>query len=437
MRSAMEKVRSWTRAALIIGCLLLGTTGAAGAMDDQALARMEQLIKQQQAQIEAQAKAIEKLQQQLEALGQNAAREAAAAAKAEVAKATAAPTGVVKPQEGDKVAVKLYGQVNRAVLAVDDGNKTDHYFVDNDNAASRIGILAESKLNEDVTFGTRMEFEYQSNASNLVSQDNKDPDANSFDDRWIDAQITSKRFGKFSIGKGGTASDGTSEIDLSGTAVAGYSSIVDTAGGIFFYDERTNRRSTTSINNVFSSFDDLSRRNRFRYDSPKWMGFGLSGSVLSDGGDVALNYAANWGKDFKVAAAVAYIDPQAATTAIDHVYNGSASILHSSGLNLTVAAGMKDPADTARDNPSFYYGKLGYIAKWFTLGETRFSVDYHYTADLARNGDEARSAGAQVVQDFANWGSEYYMGYRWHELDRDNTDYDDINTLLTGVRLKF
>jgi hypothetical protein len=90
---------------------------------------------------------------------------------------------------------------------------------------------------------------------------------------------------------------------------------------------------------VFNDFDGLSRRNRVRYDSPAFWGFQLSGSLLSDGGDVALRYAAKWGEDWKFAAAAAYADPQATSDTVDNQYNGSASILHSSGLNLTVAGG--------------------------------------------------------------------------------------------------
>jgi predicted porin len=317
--------------------------------------------------------------------------------------------------------------------------------VDNDNSSSRIGLIGESKVNDDITIGTRMEFEYQSNPSNLVNQDDKNPDGTSFDDRWIDAQFTSKRFGKLYLGKGSTASDGTSEVDMSGTDVVGYSSIGDMAGGILFYDDNTNTRSATNIGSVFSNFDGLSRRNRIRYDSPEFWGFTLSGSLPSDGGDVALRYAAKWGEDWKFAAAVAYADPQATSDTVDSQYNGSASILHSSGINLTVAGGYQDlesgllnPNGTSRDDdPTFYYAKLGYRAKWFEIGETRFSVDYEYVEDLAQDGDEAKTVGFQFVQDMPEWGTEYYLGYRWHELDRDTADFEDINALMTGVRVKF
>jgi len=448
----------WIRTCVILTCtacfILLGMAGTAGAVDEKMLERMEQIIKQQQAQIEAQAKALEKLQQQVEALSEKAVQEATEAAKAEVAKASV-PPDVLRTKGGDKVSVELYGQVNRAFLAADDGDSSDYYFVDNDNSSSRIGLIGEAKVNDDITIGTRMEFEYQSNPSNLVNQDDKNPDdgdGTGFDERWVDAQFTSKRFGKLYLGKGSTASDGTSEVDLSGTAVVGYSSIGDMAGGILFYDDNANARSTTDIGDVFSDFDGLSRRNRIRYDSPEFWGFTLAASALSDGGDVALKYAAKWGEDWKFAAAVAYADPQAISDTLAHQYNGSASVLHSSGLNFTVAGGYRDlesgllhPDGSNRDDdPTFYYAKVGYRAKWFEVGETRFSVDYQYAEDVAQDGDEAKTVGFQFVQDFPEWGSEYYLGYRWHELDRDidhttglATDYDDINALMTGVRVKF
>jgi len=444
MVSRKRRMASRAAACLLAAALVLGLAGTAGAADEQTLERMEQLIKQQQAQIEAQAKALEKLQKQVEALSQKAVDEATAAARAEVAK-TPYPKNVLRNQGGDKVSVQLYGQVDRAFLAADDGNSSDYYFVDNDNSSSRFGLLGEAKVNDDLTIGTRMEFEYQSNPSNVVNQDDKNPDGSSFDDRWVDAQLTSKRFGKLYLGKGSTASDGTSEMDLSGTSVVGYASVEDMAGGILCYNDDTDALSTTTVGSVFSDFDGLSRQNRVRYDSPDFWGFQLSGSLLSDGGDVALRYAAKWGENWKFAAAAAYADPQAISDTVAAQYNGSASILHSSGLNLTVSGGFQDldsgalnPDGTSRDDdPTFYYAKLGYRAKWFQVGETRFSVDYARNDDVAQDGDEAKSVGFQAVQEFPEWGSEYYIGYRMYDLDRKQADFKDINALMTGVRVKF
>ena len=449
---SMQKMRPWVAASIVFSCLVLGLAGVAGAADEKMLERMEQLIKQQQAQIEAQqaqneaqAKALEKLQQQVDALSENIVKEATDAAKAEVAKASVPPSDAVRAKGGDKVAVQLYGQVNRAFMVADDGDSSDIYFVDNTNSSSRFGFLGDAKVSDDMTIGAKMEFEYKSNPSDQVNQDDKNPGGSSFNDRWIDAQFRSKRFGKLYLGKGSTASDGTSEVDLSGTDVVGYSSIADMAGGILFYDDNTHARSTTNVGNAFNNFDGLSRRNRVRYDSPEFWGFTAGGSVLSDGGDVALKYAAKWGEDWKFAAAAAYANPAATDETTDNQYNGSASILHSSGVNLTFAGGYRDLASglfnsdgsERNDDPTFFYGKLGYRTTWFEIGETRFSVDYNYTKNIAQDSDEGNTVGFQVVQDLPNWGSEYYLGYRWHSLDRDSTDYKDINAVMTGMRVKF
>ena len=451
----MQRFRSngfWRRAAwglMAVGILLMAAP--AMAMDEAMLKRMEELIQKQQAQIEAQARAIEKLQQQVGTLSDDAVREATEAARAEVAKTGAVPPDVVRNKNGDKVAVQIYGHANRAFLVAGDGSNTDYYFVDNDNSSSRMGTIATARVTDDISFGGHFEFEYQSNASNQVNQNNKNPgdagDGNGFDERVVEATVTSKRFGKLYLGKGYTASDGTSEVDLSGTSVVTYSSIQDMAGGIRFYDEDTNTLSTTTVGNAFDNLDGLSRRNRLRYDSPNFWGFSLQGGILSDGGDVALKYAAKWGENWKFAAAASYANPQAQRNEIDDQVSGSASILHSSGLNLTMAGGYADlrhdlvnPDGSDRDDdPTFYFAKLGYRANLFKFGETRFSVDYSRHDDRDQDRDEATAIGGAVVQDLSKWGMEYYLGYRWHELDRGegSTDFDDVNAMMTGVRVKF
>jgi hypothetical protein len=329
--------------------------------------------------------------------------------------------------------------VDKAFLASDDGNTQDHYFVDNSNSSTRFGFLGEGKVSDDLTVGTRMEWEYADNPSSAVNQDDKSV-SGSLNSRWLDAQITSKGFGKLYLGKGDTASNTTSEVDLSGTDVVGYASVADMAGGLLFYDKDTDALSGTSIGSVFNDFDGLSRQTRLRYDTPAFGGFTLAGSLDDEGAkDAALKYAAKWGEDFTFAAALAYADPQKTYDTIKNQYNGSASLLHSSGVSLTVAGGLREFDDGKRHDATFMYGKLGYRHPFFDFGETRFSLDYAVNEKVAQNGDEAESVGFQMVQDIPDWGSEYYIGYRWHRLDRDqgNVDFDDISALMTGVRVKF
>jgi len=387
--------------------------GSASAIDEEMIKRMEKIIQQQQAQIEAQSRAIEELQQQVQELGDIQKQQAVTAASA--GQAAAAPQAVVS-SGGDKVAVKLYGQVNRAFLSSDDGNSSDYYFVDNDNSSSRIGLLGAVKVNDDATVGTRMEFEYQSNPSNEVNQNDKNNvGGDSFDDRHIDAYVKSQKFGKLSIGKGDTASNSTSEVDLSGTSVVGYSSVSDMAGGILYYDNNTDSLSAIDVGDVFSNFDGLSRDDRIRYDSPAFSGFMASASAVSgDGGDLALRYSAKF-DNFKFATAVAWANPnnEGSLEDVDNQYSGSASVLHSSGLNLTLAGAQRDYDLSGRDDPTFFYVKLGFRKHFFSLGESRFSIDYATNDDVDQNEDEAES------------------------LDRSGTDFNDIDALMSGVRVKF
>jgi hypothetical protein len=387
---------------------------------------------QQQEQIEAQAKAIEALKRQVEALS-----EAQKKAATRPAVAAVQPGPVVK-SGNDKVSVKLYGQVNRGALYADDGDKGRWYFVDNDNSSTRVGLIGSANPTADVSLGTRFEVEFQSNSSNEVSQlDDNGVGDNNFKQRHFDIFLDSERFGKLSLGQGSTASNSTAEVDLSGTDVVGYSSIADMAGGIYFYDKTLNSLSSTQIKNVFDNMDGLGRDDRLRYDSPNFHGLAASASVISGNAvDLALRYSAEIGET-KVAAAAAYSDPAGNSNTIDSTVDGSVSFLHGSGFSGTLAVGSQDKKVSGEDDGSFFYAKLGYRHGFFSIGETALAMDYAINEDIAQNGDEADSIGLLAVQYIDNWATEYYLGFRYHNLDRNNTDYDSISAVLTGFRVKF
>ena len=414
----------------LVFCFL--TVFSAYGADKETLDRLEKIIKQQQAQIEAQQKALEQLQGEVQALkGQTAMAPAAAP----VAAATDSPV-TVKPGN-PKANLKLYGQVNKAVLFSDDGNNSNTYLVDNDNSSTRIGVLGSISPNDNVEVGTRLEFEYQTNPSNLVSQEDERIGDTDFEKRHLDLWVDTNAFGKFSLGWGSTASDGTSEMDLSGTGVIGYSSIADMAGGQLFYNTNTNSLSDTPINAVYSNMDGLGRDERIRYDSPSFGGFIGSASYISDGGgDVAVRYNAQIDA-FKLAASVAYSNPGSTSDSIDDQLNGSVSVLHDSGFNGTFAMGTRDQKGAGVNDAGFFYTKFGYRGRWCPLGVTSLSADYGRYSDFDVNGDDADTFGLQMVQDLEEWGTEAYIGYRFHTLDRDSQDYDDINAVMTGMRVKF
>lgn len=421
----------------IVAILAVTTLGSQPVLA-QTAEELRALIEAQQQQMEEQARQLEEMRQRLEELAAaeaetRATAEAAASQAAELADEDLVSSGT------SRIELAISGQINRAINVGADGNRTKVYNVDNDNSSSRLRFVGTGRPNETVTVGTVLEVELESNSSNDVSQvddfgrDGEDTGTVSFKDRKVEAFIEEKSLGRITIGQGSTASDGSSEVDLSGTTVIGYSKISDLAGGLLFYDDDAGAYADTSINDAFDNFDGLSRRDRIRYDTPKIAGFTLAADLISD---QRWSTALRWGGDFggvKAAAAIAYSDPGGDS---DFIVNGSASAVHTpSGLSLTVAAGTED--NEGRDDGTTLYGKLGWEADLLTIGSTAFSIDYNRIEDIDDEGDEGDSVGILAVQNLSDWGVELFAGYRWHSLDRDGADFDDIHVVTGGSRVKF
>ncbi len=428
-----------------------GWGGAAWGAGEAELQQLMETIRKQQEQIEAQSKALEKLRQKVETLSRETRETRETAEKAATPEK---PGGLEKvvTSAGDKVKVDVYGQVNRAVLYSDDGNRDEWYLVDNDNSSTRLGLNAKAGASDDLTAGGRVEVEFQSNDSNLVNQfDKSGVGDNNFRKRWLDFSLESKRFGSLFVGHGDTASNNTSETDLSGTGVVGYSSIADMAGGQIFYNDHTRSydltggdpSTGTTVGDVFDNLDGLSRNDRVRYDTPRFYGFsGAVSAVADDAYDASLWYSGQWA-GVKLAAAASYVKPNDLKPATDDQSSGSISALHPSGLNLTLSGGVRsfrvESGSPGRDDAAFWYTKLGYRKGFFDIGETRFSAEYGEYDDMAQNDDEATVYGLQAVQVIDRWGTEYYLGYRLHELERDaaEVDFEKIDSVMTGFRIKF
>jgi len=361
----------------------------------------------------------------------------------------------------DKVSVSLYGQVNRAVSWVNDGEESYLNHVDNDNSSTRFGFKAKAKGSDTLTVGANMEWEYQQNPSNRISQGSGNT---SIDDglakRQLEVYLDFASIGTFTLGHGSTASDGTSEVDLSGTTVAGYALITCWAESFKFFDKNTNALSTTTVGGVMTDLDGNSRKDRFRYDSPKFSGFQISASTFEvdtvDNGativnkhdpayDIVLRYSGQLGDAVKLAGAIAFSDYPTtdAANAADNLVNGSLSVLFN-GISVTVAAGQRKLSNVAAansDTATFYYGKLGYMADFSSVGTTAFAIDYGKYDEFSRiKDDEASTYAFYVVQNLKNWGTELYTGYRIYQLDDrpgTNEDFDDIGAFFLGMRVKF
>jgi predicted porin len=358
------------------------------------------------------------------------------AAKPEVASTKAPPPveKVVTTGGGERVKLSISGWVNRAVNIVDDGKDTDAYFVDNDNAESRVKFAGTAKVTDDLTLGSVIELTIAPNKASDVNQEDQET-GDIFEQRITEATLDSKRFGKLSLGKGFSAAYGSASRDLSRTEVISYVTVADTAGGMLFREKDDDTLTNLPINVAFQSFDGLNRVNRMRYDTPTYHGFRLSAAAVSDQRYDAALWWGGQGYGFKAIGAVGLADPNKDDT--DLQYDGSFSLLHEdTGLNLTLSGGMLD-RDTQSDAGNLY-GKLGWLTRLFSFGETAFEVDYTRTQNQPTENDDGYSAGAAAVQFFEEYGTDIYLLYRLYSLDRDvEPEVHDIGVVSIGARVKF
>ena len=382
-------------------------------------------IEAQQNQLDAQSQLLQQLQAQIESL-----------AKAEATTTAKAPVeNVITSGGGERAKLSLSGFVNRMVNIVDDGENTDAYFVDNDNAESRINLVGTVTATDDLTLGSRIELTIAPNKSGVVNQENQGDNNDVFDQRWAEVSIDSKRFGKLSLGKGDTASMNTAASDLSRTAVIAYATITDTAGGMLFRQEDDGTLTDLTILDAFVNFDGLNRRNRLRYDTPTFHGFTFGATAIAD---ERYDGSVRWGGQgygFKAAASAAVANTNQDDA--DYQYDGSLSILHEdTGLNLTLSGGTLE-RDFQRD-PYNFYAKVGWLKRFFSWGVTAFGVEYTRSMYLPTDGDDGYSIGAAVVQPFDAFGTEIYALYRYYTVDRDDEpEVQDINMVSVGARVKF
>ena len=431
------KAFSFIISVVLLLAVQLFSAGAVAAeeksVDAKTIERLERLIKEQQRQLES-------LQQQLNELkktateAQTEAKEAKSVAEEVKTTAQAPLEKVVTSGGGERVKLAISGQVNRAVNIVSDGKSTDAYFVDNDNSESRVRFDGTTRATDDLTIGSTIELSIAPNKASEVDQNDQETN-NVFDERIVEATLDSKRFGKLSLGKGHTASYGSASVDLSGTTVISYATIADTAGGMLFRQTSDDSLTNVRILDAFNSFDGLSRKNRLRYDTPAFHGFRLAGSLISDDRyDAALRWGGQ-GYGFKAAGAAGFAYPNQDST--DFQYDGSFSLLHEdSGLNLTLSAGWLE-RDNQGDAQNLY-GKLGWLTRFFSFGETAFGVDYTQSLNLPTGRDKGYSIGAAAVQQFEEYGTEVFLLYRLHSLDRDAApSVHDIHVGSIGARVKF
>jgi hypothetical protein len=406
-------------------------------IDPQILMQMQETIRQQQEQLKKQAETLQELQKQINALQKLQSNNQTDVATGVVAVKTVKSAAPLSVSSGnDRVYLAISGQINRAMNITNDGKSTKIYHVDNDASNSRVRFVGSAKINNDLGVGTRLEVSIAPDESSLVSQNNQAP-GNYFNQRWAEISLTSKRYGKLSIGKGDTASNCTAESDLSKTDLIQYSGVADISSGMFFREKNgTGNLTAVKVSDAFNSGDGLSRQSRLRYDTPSFYGFSLAGSLVTNqSSDIALTWGGE-GYGFKGTGAFALSNPKLPASSL--LYDGSFALLNTAtGLNLVISGALLEKM-TQKDRTNLY-AKLGWLANLTSFGYTALGIDYTRTENAAASGDRATSVGAAVVQAFEKYATELYLQYRIYSLERatGNQPVANMNVGTFGARVKF
>lgn len=364
---------------------------------------------------------------------------------------------------------KVSGQVDRAIIAADNGDESSVGFVDNSGSNTRFRFTGEQAMDNGWTLGFIQEDGISRNTSSSwdIRSGNTNDHGDSFDIRWADIYVKTP-WGQLSLGQGDGAANATSEVDLSGTTyLGGGVDVVDYLGGISLVDDDGNR--LARLGQAYSHFDALSRVNRLRYDTPS---FGpLSAAVSADEGE-AYEGALFWASDApmgKFAAQAGYADSgnrgagyyctpniNAGESDDDECfenggitpnyyndrdefdsYSASASYLMDSGFSVTGSWSRRN-YDGSSEDPVNYFAQVGY-----QTGPHHVAVSWGRTKDLLNDGSKADAYGASYVFDWTNAVQVFASYHLVKAKDLDNlygdgdVDADDVNALFMGARVKF
>jgi hypothetical protein len=350
---------------------------------------------------------------------------------------------VTKSKKTMKLVVN--GHVNRAIVVSDNGTESGFTHVTSNFSRTRVRWIGTGKISDDLSVKTNIELGNQSSigtAQTLTTDGDSGirGEGGALDERHIEFQVSSKSLGKIYMGQGISGSESTSESDLSGTGLVSLNGNAALIGGGETFQVNGASAGFGTVSQVNTNLDGLGRRDRIRYDTPKFGGFQVTGSWGNeDAHDIALRYGGSMG-GVKVKGAIGY----ASSESIDgrETISGSLSVLMPMGISLTVGASERDNDrfGGATAETEWRYAKIGYKFKGMGSGQTRLFADISQNESTRVTTDEAEYWGIGLVQVVEPLGAELYAVYHNFSYDRGvaGTDNpDDIDRLAVGARFKF
>jgi len=342
---------------------------------------------------------------------------------------------------GNKNKLQVSGQVVRALYHVDDGPNSHLFNSTGNTANTRVRWVASGTLNENVTAGALIEFDVQTSNTGgsfaATTGDNTDADKTNWSIRHQYIWVNHKQFGKVSLGQTDAAANGYTEFSLAGVGGISTPSNVWTGGGTVFRIDNTGVSTGVTPGNVLSNLDFTSRDDVIRYDTPSFMGFGLSASHSGAGiGEIGGKYTGKIGA-VNLIAAIGYSE-LSSTSVNDYNLAGSIAARHDSGLNASFHIGEVASDTAGRKHANFWAASGGYQAKVFKTGGTNMRAVYNKSRHINVNGSEADSWGIDVQQSFDAIGASLTLVYRNYDYENNRIGHTAIDSIdVIGLQAAF
>jgi predicted porin len=234
-----------------------------------------------------------------------------------------------------KVSLEISGQVDRGLMAWNDGKQSDVYIVDNYQSSTRMRMKGTGAMAPGWKAGFYIEYEFIDSGSNIVTQTDSVglglnggvnasglPISSALRLRQENAFLDSEKFGRVTIGLQSPAAKdivftnlgGSIGLDPENSFMASFflrdnsmrpNANIGTTSAPSPVGAQIPNSSRLQAKNFFNAMDST-RIEAIRYDTPSIFGFILSTSFgQNDFWDVALRYQKEW-SSFRIAAGVGY-----------------------------------------------------------------------------------------------------------------------------------
>ena len=391
-----------------------------------------------------------------------------------------------------KVSLTVTGWVNEALFFWDDGVESNVYVGTNSLEQTRVQFKGEAKIAPDWAAGYRLELGLNPNALSGVSQTADDATGNPVIVRQSNWYISSKTYGRVTLGLTGTATYHLLD-DADITQTRNFSDYE--AAGVAFPNFFLRSNGASLGNNIRwsgvlrgtnnNSPGQNGRRNVVRYDTPELAGFVATVSWGEDDQfGVALSYKQTFG-DFKVVGKAGYESDTDETTnpcssdanrTVGGVvvplhcnwFGVGGTIMHEpTGLYVYGAYGQQNDNSERAVQPladgtdRAWYIQGGIEQEWFKIGKTTLFGEYRQDnagSNLSANFNAAGGTGgatggfvrssdlsfyaAGIVQAIAGESVQMYAIYRHGDGDTTNSvgvtrRIDDFDSVIFGSKVTF